>query len=451
LLNLLSKDTLSYSSPQSELQTLSQFTLAVTLRTLLRTKPREKDNNASDLHSSWRESQVPQYQSVFKDETKLDINYVPQRLPHRDNELRLLMEFFSFMLQSPGKMSQRVLIVGEVGTGKTALSQRFGADITREAGNRGTDLRYIHVNCREYRGSFFLTLQHAVTVFHPNFPKRGYSAEELLRILMQILDDEDAYAILALDEFDSLVLREGSDAVYQLTRSQEVRQNKPQRLALMCILRETSVLDQLDASTRSTLQSNIINLAKYSKQQLLDILNERVTMAFKSLAVPEETLDAIAEVAYSEDGNARFGIELLWRAGKYANAENMGSVTVESVRKAVSSVVPAAKRSDLAYLGLHEKLFLVGLARLFKDGDKAHVSLAEAEQVYMIACEEFNVKPHSHTQLWKYLQNLSGVGIVETEVLAAGARGRSTFVYLPRIPASDLEKELCVLLQEKEA
>lgn len=394
---------------------------------------------------------MPQYLNVFRDESKLDINYVPQRLPHRDRELRLLTEFFDFMLQFPGKMSQRVLVVGEVGTGKTALSQRFGTDMVREAANLGTNLRYIHVNCREYHGSFFLILQHAVAVFHPNFPKRGYSAEELIRILMQILDDENAYAILTLDEFDSLISREGSDAVYQLTRSQEARQNKPQRLSLICILRDISVIDQLDASTRSTLQSNIIDLAEYSKRQLIDILNERVVTAFKPLAVLEETVDVIAELAHSENGSARFGIELLWRAGKYANAENSDSVTAESVRKAVSSIVPAAKKSDLAYLSMHEKLFLLGVARLFKDGHKARVSLAEAEQVYLIACEELNTKPHSHTQLWKYLQNLSGMGIVKTEVSTTGPKGRSTLVYLPRIPANDLERELWALLQEKEA
>lgn len=387
---------------------------------------------------------------MFKDETKLDINYVPQRLPHRDKELRLLSEFFNFTLQFPGKMSQRVLIAGEVGTGKTALSQRFGADVVREAGNRGTNLRYVHINCREHHGSLFLIVQQAVTAFHPNFPKRGYSAEELLSILMQILDDENACAILTLDEFDSLILREGSDAVYQLTRLQEARQNRPQRISLVCILRDTSALNRLDTSTRSTLQSNIINLAKYSKQQLADILNERASMAFKPLAVPEETIDMVAELAYHENGNARYGIELLWRAGKYANAESFDSVTAESVRKAASSIVPAARKSDLTYLNLHEKLFLLGVSRLFKDGHRAHVSLGEAEQLYMIACEEFNARPHSHTQLWKYLQNLSGMGIVNTEVSTHGPRGRSTLVYLSGIPANDLEKELLALLPEKE-
>lgn len=395
-------------------------------------------------------SKVPLRQSIFKDETKLDINYVPYKLPHRDNELHLLMEFFSFTLQSPEKMTQRVMITGDVGTGKTALSQRFGANITSEAKKRGINLYYVHVNCREYRGSLFLILHHVVSVFHPNFPKRGYSAEELLPMLLQILDEKNAYVILTLDEFESLVEREGSEAVYRLTRLQEIRQDKPQKLSLVCILRNLKVIEQLDASTRSTLQFNIIHLENYSKKQLIDILNDRVPFAFKSSTVPEDTISLIAELAFSESGNARFGIELLWRAGKYADAEDLGIVLPECVRKAVSSIYPTLRKDNLISLNLHEKLFLLGVARSFSENQKAYLSFTEAEQAYAIACEAFMVQPYSHTQLWKYLQNLSNLGIVKTESSVTGSRGRSTLIYLPRIPAHELEKELSALLEKKE-
>jgi cell division control protein 6 len=393
---------------------------------------------------------VKPYQSVFRDETKLDINYVPYKLPHRDRELRLLTEFFGFAIQSPGKMAQRVMITGDVGTGKTVLSQRFGADITREAGKRGINLRYVHVNCREYRGSLFLILQHAVSVFHPNFPKRGYSAEELLRILMQMFDEENVYVILTLDEFDSLVEKEGSEAVYKLTRLQETRQNKSQRLSLICVLRNLKEIERLDPSTRSTLQTNIISLEKYSRQQLIDILHDRVALTFKLSTVPEDTTSLTAELAYSENGNARFGIELLWRAGKYADADELGTVPPDCVRKAVSSVIPAMRKTDLDSLNFHEKLLTLGIARLFKESQKSQVSLAEAEQAYTVVCEEFGVGPHSHTQLWKYLQTLSIAGIIETGVGTVGSRGRSTLIHLPRIPARELEKELNTLLEKQE-
>jgi len=390
------------------------------------------------------------YRSVFKDESKLDINYVPRRLVHREAEMRLLAEFFNFLLTAPEKMAQRVLIAGDVGTGKTALSQRFGLDLTQQARQRNINLHYIHVNCRQYRGSFFLILHHAVSVFHPNFPKRGFSAEELLNIFLQVLDENNAYAILTLDEFESLIEREGSEAVYKLTRLQEARLGKPQRVSLICILKNLKAIDGLDASTRSTLQSNIIRLEKYSKEQLVDIVNDRVELAFKPLTVPEETIDLIAELASVEGGNARFAIELLWRAGKYADAEDLGVVLPECVRKAVSSIFAVVKKSDLATLSLHEKLFLLGIARFFKENtDRAYASITEAEKAYAVVCEEFNVQPHTHTQLWKYIQTFSTLGVVRKSVSTVGKRGRTTLIYMPGVSAHELERELSSILEKE--
>ncbi len=395
---------------------------------------------------------APAYRSVFKDESKLDLNYVPMRLVHREGEMRLLAEFFNFLLTTPEKMAQRVLIVGDVGTGKTALSQRFGLDLTQQARQRGVNLHYIHVNCRQYRGSLFLILHYAVSVFHPNFPKRGFSAEELLNIFLQVLDENNAYVLLSLDEFESLIEREGSEAVYKLTRLQETRLGKPQRVSLIGILKSLKAIEGLDVSTRSTLQSNIIRLEKYSKEQLVDIVNDRVELAFKPLTVPEETINLIAELASIEGGNARFAIELLWRAGKYADAEDLGVVLPECVRKAVSSIFALVKKSDLATLSLHEKLFLLGIARFFKENmDRAYASLTEAEKAYAIICEEFNVQPHTHTQLWKYLQNLSTLGIVKKSVSTAGQRGRTTLIYLSGASAHELERELSSILEKEGA
>jgi cell division control protein 6 len=387
--------------------------------------------------------------SVFKSEAKLDINYVPNRLPHREKEHRLLMEFFNFLLRFPERMGQRVIITGEVGTGKTALAQRFGADITSEAKKRSLNLRYVHVNCREYRGKLFLILQHALAVFRPNFPKRGYSPEELLRTLVQVLDEENAYVILTLDEFDAFIEQEGSEAVYKLTRLQEMRAGKPQRMSFVFILRDLKATERLDASARSTLQRNVISLERYPKNQLVDILNDRIVMAFEPSTVPEDVVDLVAGLAVSESGNARFAIELLWRAGKYADAEDAGEVEPECVRKAVSSITSALRKSELASLRLHEKLFLLGAARFFKENPKAYASLSEIEGAYAVVCEEFGEQPHSHTQLWKYIQLLSALGILKTEVTSTGTRGRSTRVSLPSVSAYELEKALSAVLDKR--
>ncbi len=387
------------------------------------------------------------HQSVFKDESRLDINYVPRRLPHREKEHRLLMEFFSFLLSFPERMTQRVIITGDVGTGKTALAQRFGADITLEANKRGLKVRYIHVNCREYRGKLFLILQHVLAVFRPTFPSRGYSTEEVLSTLMQILDEEDTCIILTLDEFDTLIEKEGSEAVYSLTRIQEMREGKPQRISLLCILRSLKVIDGLDASAKSTLQRNVISLERYDKMQLKTILNDRVSIAFEDGTVADDVVDLVAELAVSESGNARFAIELLWRAGKYADAEDMDEVVPECVRKAVSSIIPTLRKSELTSLGKHERLFLLGITRIFKDKLRAYVSLSEAEQAYSVVCEEYYEKPNSHTQLWNYVQLLSTLGIIEIKVVQTGTRGRGTRISLPAVSVAELELEIVASLE----
>jgi cell division control protein 6 len=387
------------------------------------------------------------HQSVFKDESKLDINYIPPQLPHRESQQRLLSEFFSYILRCPERMSQRVILTGDVGTGKTALAQHFGADLTAESNKKGIKFRYVHVNCREFRGSLQPILYRAITVFQLTFPSRGYGAEETLDALMKTLDDENAFMILALDEFDSLIEKEGADAVYKLTRLQELRQGKPQRLSFIFIMRDLSSTATLDDSAKSTLQRSIIHLERYGKPQLIDILTARVSIAFELGTVPEDVVDLVAELAYSETGNARFGIELLWRAGKYADASDSSVVEAECVRNAVSSIIPSLRRTELDSLSLHQKLFLLAVARYFKENENAYASLVEVEKVYGVICEEYDEQPNSHTQLWNYVQYFSKLGMLKTEVAAAEVRGRSTRISLPTIPAVELEKQLAADLR----
>lgn len=387
------------------------------------------------------------YASVFKDETKLDINYTPSKLQHRSSQVKLLTQYFRHAVETPGKMTQRIIITGKVGTGKTVLAQHFGRSITREAQQRNINLRYVHVNCRQNKGSFFLILQQMVTQFHPTFPKRGYSAEELLKTLLQVLDNKNLYLIVSLDELEPLIQNEGSEPLYKLTRIEESRGKTRKRLSLICILRELSWLDKLDASTRSTLQSNIIQLDTYTKGQLIDILNDRVKLAFKQGTVPMETVILAAELGEEEGGNARYAIELLWRAGKYADTEEAKEVSPEYVRKAVGNVYAGVRRGEIAVLDLHKKLFLLGIARRFQQTGEVHLSMGEAKEAYTIACEEFNKKPRRHTQLWKYVQELASFGIIKAELSTSGQRGKTTLIGLPRIAAVDLEKELNRTLQ----
>ena len=143
-----------------------------------------------------------------------------------------------------------------------------------------------------------------------------------------------------------------------------------------------------------------------------------------------------------EGGDARYAIELLWRAGKYADTQEVREVQPEHVRKAASSIYPTVRKDTIPTLNLHQKLFLLGIARRFKQSDMAHLSMGEAENAYAIICEEYNAEKRGHTQLWKYVKELSASGVIEIKVSGVGQRGKTTRISLPRVPASDLEQEL---------
>jgi cell division control protein 6 len=213
------------------------------------------------------------------------------------------------------------------------------------------------------------------------------------------------------------------------------------RLSLVCILREPEYLNKLDASTMGTLQRNFVRLEKYSTDQLQGILSDRVGLGFKEGAVPEATVSFLADVAGSA-GDARYAIELLWRAGKYADSESSRVVSAEYVRKAIASVYPAMRTDYIAALSIHEKLLLLALSRLLIERDTPYVSMGDVERQYQASCDEFNEEPRQHTQLWKYVRALSSIGVLSAQKSGEGMRGRTTLLGFAQVPASAMQQSL---------
>ena len=83
--------------------------------------------------------------TVFYDESKLDINYIPEKLPHREKELSLLSQLFLSLITKPNMISRKVLITGKIGIGKTATTRLFGEMLMEAAKKRGIKIRYIHI------------------------------------------------------------------------------------------------------------------------------------------------------------------------------------------------------------------------------------------------------------------------------------------------------------------
>jgi cell division control protein 6 len=279
--------------------------------------------------------------------------------------------------------------------------------------------------------------------FQHSFPQRGLSSEEALQVLLSILDERDMHLILALDETEALIRREGPNPLYNLTRAQESRLGSPSRLSIICVFREPEceeVMKILDKSTLSSLQPNTIHLKQYTSGELSDILLQRVEEAFKPDAVEAETVELISHIC-EESGSARYAIELLHRSGIRANMDRSPKVLPKHVREARAELLPSLQREDLRALDKHERIALLALARYLAEREIAYLTMGELRNQYLVVCEERGEKPLGYTQFWKRLKGLSDLGLVLMKPSGRGQRGRTTLVSSP-IPPYNLKSEL---------
>jgi cell division control protein 6 len=387
--------------------------------------------------------------SVFKSEQFLSIDYVPESLPHRHAELRVLAQSFKTLIDSPGQASVKFIVEGPVGTGKTAVVKRFSEQMFQAANRRNIRLHTIHINCRVNRTEYLIYLR-ALREFKPEFPRRGHSPEELLQMLVEVLDQEDRYLLLVLDELDYFIRQRGADILYALTRLTDDRLNARQRVSIINIGRRIPLdEDLLDSSTLSTLQRNVLRFNKYDRNALYDILRDRVDMAFKKDVVMEDTIHVVADIA-GVHGDARYAIELLWRAGKQADREMNSLVIPDYARRAKTDTHPELRKEVFTGLPEHQKILLLAAARQLRENRGAYVTMGEVEEMYRSVCEEYEEEPRSHTQVWEWVQDLTSHGIVDTKKSGSGQRGQTTLIGFSDVPADMLESFLSDLLGDNE-
>lgn len=391
--------------------------------------------------------------SVFRGKESLTPEFLPERLPHREEQLRELVAMFKHLAISPGSFSQKVLLVGSVGTGKTVTARIFGRDFTRALLKQGLSVKYVHINCHRNRQLYNIVLDIArqMNILLPN---RGLSAWEMYLAILNHLDEANSYAIVALDEFDYFARISGKDAVYFLVRTYDEYADMIKRINFIFITRDPSNLSLLDSATESYLLRHVIKLNPYTSRELLDILKYRAGQAFYDGVVEEDAIKYIAELeGYDRGGrgNARFALELLMLAGEIADKEGSLKVSVEHVRKAVTALSPdIINVSDaIYYLPLHELLLLLAIVRLLRRTRMSYISMGDAEAEYVTLCESIGEQPRRHTQVYEYATNLKRASIIDAKPSGKGRRGRTTLLSVKYGPLDALEKLIEDLVAKK--
>lgn len=382
--------------------------------------------------------------SLFLDESKLDMNYVPDKLPHRDKELSLLSQLFLTLITNPNSISRKILITGRTGIGKTVTVKIFGEMLKKASIKRNIDIKYVHVNCRKERTSYKVLIK-IIRLINKNFPKRGYSPQDLLEILLDFLNQQNIHILIVLDEL-SYIINKGEDLIYLLTRINDDSANVQQRVSIIGIVRDLSCLNNLDYSTISTMQRNIIKFSNYSKEQIFDILKYRAHLSLKENVLSKDQIKMIVESTY-RIGDIRYGLNILWKATKIAESRNLKYIDNECVRLGSQELVPFSTLDILKYISSQKLFFLLAIVKGLKISNIAEISFVEILKRYIIICENLGLNPRSNSQLWNYLQEFKRESIVLINVLSEKIKGRRALIQIPEINLPNLEKIIVEVLK----
>ena len=376
--------------------------------------------------------------TIIADASKLDYEYVPKVLVDREAQMDTLELLFR-PLALDGRACSAFL-TGSVGTGKTATAKRFCADMGDYCRSKGKPIETIFVNCRN-RGSEASVMLQLIRFFDPGYPDRGFSVDEMARVLRNHLLANRRNLVIVLDEADSLIGKSQIDLIYQLTRFSDGAVDSA--TVSLILIAQYPILERLDEASRSTFRrSNTVTFNKYTKDELLRIVTARAEEAILPGRISEDPLELIA-VNAAEYGDARMAIELLDRAANIAEGDDVVEIDVEHVRAAKAMIYSNVTESKLASLDINQRVALLAIARAMKAN--LSISITAAEKTYAVVCEEYHVTPRKHTQFWTYVQKMEGQGLLRTEVVNDG--GRTTMISLPDIPSKVLASKLESLME----
>jgi cell division control protein 6 len=383
---------------------------------------------------------------IFKDREVLRHDYLPDRLPHREEQIKELGETVAPVLK--GARSSNILIYGKTGTGKTAVTKYVLNYLEVKAKEFNAPLRFCYVNCRmaasEYRIFANLCQTTGMAV-----PFTGLSVGEVFDRFKAGLDASRIILIVVLDEIDALIKSRGDGLLYELTRMNEALARS--KVSIIGISNDLRMKEFLDPRVLSSLSEEEVVFRPYNADELKNILAGRVDTAFCASTMSDGALSLCAALAAAEHGDARRALDLLRVAGEVAERQGASNVVEEHVREAEKHIEHNRVVEALKNLTLHSKLVVLGVYHL-KIVDVHSAITGDIFDVYSELCGELGVTPLTQRRLCTLVSELDAMGLLTAKVVSMGRYGRTKKIRLelPRTLVKDVfadDSRLCRLVE----
>lgn len=392
---------------------------------------------------------------IFKDTSILSPHYVPYELPHREKEITYITKTIAPVLRN--EKPNNLFLYGKTGTGKTCVTKYVMRKLHEFVENpdknpHGVRVKAMYLNCRvrDTKYKVLLNILENKTLNEEDLKEqpladrptkrlKGLDPGDLYDRLFNVINENHLNLIFVFDEID--MIKKGlNNLIYILTRIND--ELEAGSVTIIGLTNDTKALNKMDPRSRSTLAQEETVFKPYNATQLKTILWQRVEKGFQKDAVDQEIISLISAHS-AKDGDARYALRLLRKAGEIAQEKRQNQIQVEDVKQAKDEVEGDIIADAISTLPEHQQLVIYSIAHLSIQGGmyrrlngvgSGDLFTGEVYEHYERNCQIMGRKARTIRQFSEYLNELEMLGLITMRVSGRGTRGNTRFIRLGYSP-----------------
>lgn len=357
--------------------------------------------------------------TIFRDKSPLDHRWLPEKLVHRDEQIRQIAKYWVDVLT--GVTPSNVTLYGKTGTGKTAASKFAREQLIDIARKKNVFVKVEYIRCTDYTTEYQVIAE-LCNRLGRDVPNRGWTKGEVVNTFRDIFKPDvfarKLHLIVILDEIDILLNKDGDGILYTLTRTGNV--------SVLCISNYLDFKNLINSRVTSSLNDKEIVFPPYGADQLSDILAERAELSFNENILDGDVIPLCSAMAAKEEGDARYALDLLKNAGELAFDEDSSVVTSDHVRRAKEKIEHNKVIEIISTLPLQQQRLLEAILNLTKQ--KEEISSGKLYDAYTDISKKDAV---TYRRIFDFIGELEMLGIISTNTVSRGrAKGRTNIIKL---------------------